>query len=651
MLLTRLKSLAIIGSTALLISACGSTPSTTSEGQASDNNASDTLVSFPESIEFDRILEELENIQQTPSPERDRQLLAFAERIPTLKTEDSIRQNQILLGSLLDINTDLLNTFEYGRFVIASSKLYSTTGNYSDLYDVVYSPRVSSELDFFTLEQQIAILEQRAQVDEYYLLVNDSLLSRIALAERLSDSIDLTQNTEMIWQTLNRLDQTTIDQSIITSTDTTLIGWYELAAIDREFIESPEKKYRAIRTWIQQNPSHPGATELPLDLQLLQLIFKNKPGHIALLLPLSGKFSGAANAIRDGFFSAYYNESESFTKPQVSLFDTHEQDVTTLYDKAINQGADFVIGPLSKDNVAALQQHVLSVPTLALNYIDNNSDNVRNINLYQFGLSLEDEAEQVAQYAIGQGLKYALVLADSNDWSIRTAQSFINQWQDLGGVIVDKRDYNKDSNFSDEIESLLNISESQSRATQLKRLFGENFEYEPRRRNDIDMIFLVSRANDGRQIKPILAFHYAGDVPVYATSQLYSSVEGTDKTRDLNGITVITLPWLIEDSKQKQAIENNIRITTSFERLYALGSDAYQLHNRLNFLSYTPAANTQPSFLRLTQTTFNQPSFSGTTGVLTVEDGRVKRTQPFIEIKQGKAERLTDIDTTNNDIP
>jgi outer membrane PBP1 activator LpoA protein len=50
-------------------------------------------------------------------------------------------------------------------------------------------------------------------------------------------------------------------------------------------------------------PGHPAASRLPRDLQLLQQLIAEKPKHVALLLPVSGKLGRAGRAIRDGFFA------------------------------------------------------------------------------------------------------------------------------------------------------------------------------------------------------------------------------------------------------------------------------------------------------------------------------------------------------------
>jgi uncharacterized protein len=56
---------------------------------------------------------------------------------------------------------------------------------------------------------------------------------------------------------------------------------------------------------------------------------------------------------------------------------------------------------------------------------------------------------------------------------------------------------------------------------------AETLEYEPRRRQDADFLFLAARPNEALLMRPQLRFHYAGDLPIYATSSLYDAVAAT----------------------------------------------------------------------------------------------------------------------------
>ena len=73
----------------------------------------------------------------------------------------------------------------------------------------------------------------------------------------------------------------------------------------------------------------------------------------------------------------------------------------------------------------------------------------------------------------------------------------------------------------------------------MRQILRQETEFEPSRRDDADWVFLVALPQQARQIKPTLAFNFAGDLPVYATSHLYSGEVQPNKDRDLNGIIFV----------------------------------------------------------------------------------------------------------------
>src|SRR3990167_10584946 len=93
------------------------------------------------------------------------------------------------------------------------------------------------------------------------------------------------------------------------------------------------------------------------------------PQNIALLVPLSGGLSTYGTAIRNGFFTAYYAEKDATGySPVITVYDTNGQTIQSLYQKAVQEGANFVVGPLNKAEVATLiKMPSITIPVLALN--------------------------------------------------------------------------------------------------------------------------------------------------------------------------------------------------------------------------------------------------------------------------------------------
>ena len=69
-------------------------------------------------------------------------------------------------------------------------------------------------------------------------------------------------------------------------------------------------------------------------------------------------------------------------------------------------------------------------------------------------------------------------------------------------------------------------------------------EFEPRRRQDIDIVFMAAFPAGARQLMPQLAFHHGADLPVHATSHVWSGVPDPANDRDLDGVVFGDMPWL-----------------------------------------------------------------------------------------------------------
>lgn len=399
-------------------------------------------------------------------------------------------------------------------------------------------------------------------------------------------------------------------------------GWYQLAIVSKDNQRNINQQYNALVNWQQQWRNHAANNPLPADLALIEYLVNNQPQRIALMLPLTGRLKPIAEAVRDGFMAAYFaNAQAGGQTPEINIYDVGQGDINEHYDFAVNQGAEVIIGPLSKDKISELAlRPELPVPTLALNQIE--SSEMFPPQLFQLGLGIEDEASQTAQKAFKEGKRHALIIAPAGSQGDRATQVFSQQWQALGGVISDGIRYSNEAELSKTIEQAMHLNASKARARELRAIVG-SFEFEPRRRQDLDMVFLVAQPREGRQIKPLLAFHYAGDLPIYSTSSIY---EGSNQhENDLNGVMFSHLPWFFQDSPEKTSILKSASLNARSQRLYALGVDAYYLFPRLKQLGSA-----------------NQANFWGQTGVLSLNPyNQFLRKQQWAYFKRGKAQALT----------
>lgn len=607
---------------ALLLSAC---------------SGSTTKNQYPvSSLTPTEIQQEIIKAEKSSNSKRNSQFIALATQLYTLD------ENQQAINLIERVSPSELNDKQYIDYVLIASELYVESQYIFKANHLLSAKRLTQSWKRLDSHQQKTLHRHKARIYSQLGDSHKSAIEYIALDKLLNNSLEIIENHDLLWQELTKLSRDSLTSLEAETTDPTTQGWYQLAQINERYKGSIATKDQQIKSWVASNPNHPASLELPLDLQLLDTLIEEQPTKIALLLPIEGKLAAAGKTIRDGFFAAYH-DTQDIDKPEVVVYDTSLEPINSIYDRATAEGADLVIGPLEKSKVAELQQREqLAVTTLALNYnIPGDSDQEGNTpaavhsSLYQFGLSLEDEAVQAADRAWLEGHRYAMVLASDASWSQRAANAFSQHWHKYGGKVAVSHIYDTNNSYAETIRQALSIDESQARARKLKRLIRRNFEFEPRRRQDIDMIFLVARTNEGRQIKPTLSFYYAGNIPVYATSQIYAKSQTADKNRDLNGIRFTTLPWILDPEKQEKSLkEGKIKIHASYERLYAMGIDSFLIHNRLRQLARSPAT-----------------AISGSTGKLSMDSNqRIVRQQPWAEMVKGEIQALPLLTQEDEDI-
>ncbi|WP_317930930.1 penicillin-binding protein activator [Halioxenophilus sp. WMMB6] len=524
-----------------------------------------------------------------------------------------------------DIDPNYLLLVDQNQYRLAVGDLALLMGEYFAAKRVLASDFLPESIPQMTVEQELHWRNNRATV---FSIVDEpvtAIKEYLAIMPLLVDAEAEHTNNETIWRLLMSQPPTTLNDLSLKEKLPMLRGWYSLAAISKNNQTNIEQQYLQVESWQRQWPNHPASLTLPDDLQLLQQLVKQQPKQVALLLPLTGKYATAGEAVRDAFMAAYYSALKAgHTSPQIQVYNTDQADINALYDQAVAEGAETIIGPLQKAPLEELNlRPALPVPTLALNYLV--SESLYTENLYQFGLATEDEARQIAERAWRDGHRRAMILSSNRDWGQRAARAFTDAWQALGGELAVNTEFAQQSLFSEAIERSLLVDRSKQRARDIERLTGTNMETEPRSRSDIDMIFMVANPEDARQLKPTLAFHYAGSIPVYATSQVFDPTATTTNNNDLNGIRFTTLPWFFGFSAtERDALDANLPAQKNLQNLHALGVDAYRLYPRL---------------LQLQQ--IGRARYYGATGELYLTAaGRIARQESIAVISGGQATLL-----------
>ncbi|MGA9666951.1 MAG: penicillin-binding protein activator [Gallionella sp.] len=269
--------------------------------------------------------------------------------------------------------------------------------------------------------------------------------------------------------------------------------------------------------------------------------------HIALLLPVQSPIFGAsADAVRRGFMAATNPKRPGLPVKVYSNFDENAG-VVAIYRQAIANGARAVVGPLTRNGVAALAaEQDIPVPTLALNIVEGQPAK----QLYFFGMAVEAEARQVAQLAIKQGLHQAIIITDHSQLSQRLQAAFEEEWS--GQANVTDRGILREIEFNDDPAVFSDIADITD-----------------------TMVFLAADARKARLIRPYLP----NKLPIYATSQIFVGNDKSLTNYDLNGIRFVDMPWLLQPDHPAVMIypRADPPLPIDQQRLYALGIDSYRL--------------------------------------------------------------------------
>ena len=429
-----------------------------------------------------------------------------------------------------------------------------------------------------------------------------------AARERVAMSANLTgdaanSNNDAIWALVAALPV----EQLQAQSNGLLGGWTSLAlAVKRA--GTVQEQQTAIDQWRAQNPAHPAAIQLPTPLVKLKELASQPLTKIALLLPQEGQLASVSKALRDGFVAAHYQAQQAGQNPpSIQFYDSSRlTSLDDFYRQAQADGVQLVVGPLEKTLVKQLNaRSQLPITTLALNYSEGTQGPAQ---LFQFGLAAEDEAREVARRARADGLTRAGAMVPKGEWGERVLNAFRQEWVAHGGSLVGIEYIDQPVALAQQVGDLVQQRKNSSEPMQF--------------------LFLAATPQQAQQIKPTLNYQYASDLPVYATSHVFSASGNQDQYNDMNGVRFCETPWLLEPGNplRQQVAAQWPQAAGSLGRLYAMGVDAYTLTSRLGQLKALPDSRID--------------GLSGSLGMSPTQ--HVERQLPWAEFVNGQVQRLPD---------
>lgn len=485
----------------------------------------------------------------------------------------------------------------------------------------LFNPSILDRINIDQTKEIIPLLAEALHRNDQHI---DSAIYLIEYSGILN-SLDYAKLNEQIWALLRTSDPIDLFNYQYTKKDIDVNAWLELAKQITQNQISLENQFRALQSWKKKWPNHPASIAPPEELKLLANLPESRPTSITLALPLSGTIEHVGKAVSDGFMAAYYDAAtrNSLNLPKITFYDTNSQPIDSLLLLPRHQN-ELIIGPLTKTEVNKLSlQQNFNAPILALNYLDTNqtsSSETINHNLYQFGLNPDIEIIQITEILNHKGYNKIAFIGPENEFGFRLHDLLAIELKKHHGHIIESIFYNEQGSLSNSVAQLLGTDTSITRKRHIQTITGLSLEFQPRRRQDIDAIFMLAKPHIAKQINPLFAYHYGGDIPIYSVSQIHQIDEPKN---DLDNIYFVDMPWMLSntiDIKNSihQAMPSNAK---QYARFYALGADAFALAPRLKLLR-----------------TMMDSQLQGHTGTLSIdENGIINRQLELATFKKDKA--------------
>ena len=467
------------------------------------------------------------------------------------------------------------------------------------------------------VSQRVEFSRLRAQAYEQQQNPLAAALELINVA-KTTQGAELNELNNLIWRQLQSVDPERLVAASLSNYGFYEQGWIELAlSLAKQADLSTQRD--ALTQWQQLWSNHSANTNPPTALSALLNADLLTPKRILLALPFSGQLAEPARVISEGVIAAMYQrQMQNLPVPELITLDTEQvSSGRAIIDYATKAKVDLIIGPLKGELVDQLtSEPALPIPVIVFNQSSRSAPNI-----YTLDLSSDQEITQVVERAVTEGHTQFALITPAAVWGIKAREGYLTAINEQGAEVITELQFQNTDELSRQVAELLNTQRSTARYEEVRSALGQKLEFNARPRRDIDAILITATSSEARQFKPMLAFQFAGEYPVYATSHVFDGNVDPVRDVDLNGVQFADTPWLLNPSSSINLQLSSERSDTQSRlgRLYALGADAFTLH----------------PFLRQLEGS-TEIFFDGLTGRLTLDsDRRVQRQLVWASFDQG----------------
>ena len=195
----------------------------------------------------------------------------------------------------------------------------------------------------------------------------------------------------------------------------------------------------------------------------------------------------------------------------------------------------------------------------------NKIGGVREPKLREFNINREVDIKNLLNIAKNNGGLRAIIIDDSTTKDKALVEKI---WKNMAGEVVSSVSSEEKISSQNLLSEIFLLEQSKVRGRKLSRIIGLPIKTEPRKREDIDSIFLSTSLSNARSLKPALEYNFADNISVYLIPSWSEDEHLTDNELDLEKVMISEMPFLLNTNTSFQKTNS---------RNFAIGYDAYEL--------------------------------------------------------------------------
>ena len=340
---------------------------------------------------------------------------------------------------------------------------------------------------------------------------------------------------------------------------------------------------------------------------------KSLPKQINVFYFNSRIKSESTSQLLQGITSNYYYYKEKIGYiPELNFIDLSNE---CLKDLNLRKDA-FSIGLFLNYDSTQLNNNCYSefIKTNGLIVSNSKNNSFKDERFTRFNISRKLDIKNFLNIAKRNGNLRTIIIDDPGTGD----KAFLSKkWKEMDGEVISTATSGDQINSQKLLSEILLLEQSKIRSRKLSRIIGSEITNVPRKRNDIDSIFLSTSLANARSLKPALEYNFAGNLSVYFIPSWNENDYLTTNELDLENAIITEMPFLLHTSIAFQKIDN-----TSKTRNFAIGYDSFELILLLN-------SDLKRNF-----------EYFGLTGLITYNSSTIKRTALSAKVIKGKLNYL-----------